>query len=357
MTDELILLKVESSPRLERLLEFSLEGLSYRTVTPQELSTGAVKNRRILFALYVDELGMGPECFGLLRLMRANPGILQGCVGSIIVDGAGELYTKQAAQAVTLAANLAGCMFPGKPLVEGTGSLYNQRVSAKRMECTLEEAYFLRSQELVQRLVSFHKPKFSRPKILMLHASDNRKSNTVAMGREVLEHLAPYCDIKTISLQNGAIYDCRGCSYKACLHYSQSGTCYYGGALPTEVFPAILECDAILLLCPNFNDSASANIMALINRMTNLLLRSPLFDKYLFSIVVSGYSGSDLVARQILGALCLNKTMMLPPNFCIFQTANDPGSAMNSPGIHSRLERWSREILHTLLPETSSEVK
>ena len=357
MTDELILLKVESSPRLERLLEFSLQGLSYRTVTPQELSTGAVKNRRILFALYVDELGMGPECFGLLRLMRANPGILQGCVGSIIVDGAGELYTKQAAQAVTLAANLAGCMFPGKPLVEGTGSLYNQRVSAKRMECTLEEAYFLRSQELVQRLVSFHRPKFSRPKILMLHASDNRKSNTVAMGREVLEHLSPYCDIKTISLQNGAIYDCRGCSYKACLHYSQSGTCYYGGALPTEVFPAILECDAILLLCPNFNDSASANIMALINRMTNLLLRSPLFDKYLFSIVVSGYSGSDLVARQILGALCLNKTMMLPPNFCIFQTANDPGSAMNSPGIHSRLERWSREILHKILPETYSEVK
>lgn len=162
----------------------------------------------------------------------------------------------------------------------------------------------------------------------MLHASDNRRSNTVAMGKAVCGHLAPFCEIQTISLQNGAIYDCRGCSYTACLHYSRSGTCYYGGALPTEVFPAILQSDVVLLLCPNFNDSASANILALINRMTGLLLQKPLYDKYLYAIVVSGYSGGDLVARQILGALCLNKTMMLPPNFCLFQTANDPGAAL-----------------------------
>ena len=32
---------------------------------------------------------------------------------------------------------------------------------------------------------------------------------------------------------------------------------------------------------------------------------------------VSGYSGGDLVARQLLGAMCLNKTAMLPPRFCL----------------------------------------
>ena len=42
--------------------------------------------------------------------------------------------------------------------------------------------------------------------------------------------------------------------------------------------------------------------------------------------------------------------MMLPPDFCFFQTANDPGSAMSAPGIESRLETWSQSILHTLLP-------
>ena len=114
------------------------------------------------------------------------------------------------------------------------------------------------------------------------------------------------------------------------------------------MFPAILQSDVVLLLCPNFNDSASANILALINRMTGLLLQKPLYDKYLYAIVVSGYSGGDLVARQILGALCLNKTMMLPPNFCLFQTANDPGAALSAPGVEARMEAWAQEILSTI---------
>ena len=104
----------------------------------------------------------------------------------------------------------------------------------------------------------------------------------------------------------------------------------------------------VLLLCPNFNDSASANILALINRMTGLLLQQPLYDKYLYAIVVSGYSGGDLVARQILGALCLNKTMMLPPHFCLFQTANDPGAALAAPGVEERMKAWAGSILSTV---------
>lgn len=66
--------------------------------------------------------------------------------------------------------------------------------------------------------------------------------------------------------------------------------------------PAINACDAMLFLCPNYNDAVSANIMALFNRMTNLLLRHTLYDKYLFGVIVSGCSGSDLVAQQLLGA-------------------------------------------------------
>lgn len=349
MNESIYLLKTGTSPRLEQLLDHCLHGIDHMAATLEDLAEGRLRKGRVLFALAVDACGIGPETLRLLRLLRGHSNALEGAVGSILVDGAGELYTKQAAQALTLACNQAGCLFPGKPLVEGTGSLYNQRITASRMGCTLDEAYFARSRDLTERLAFFRGPKFRRPKLLMLHASDKRKSNTVAMGNALCEYLEPYCDIKTISLQNGAIFDCRGCSYKACLHYSMNGTCYYGGALPTEVFPAILECDAVLLLCPNFNDSASANIMALINRMTSLLLQSTLYDKYLYSIIVSGYSGGDLVARQVLGALCLNKTMMLPPRFCLLQTAHDPGSAMAAEGIRDRLERWSKEILGTLL--------
>ena len=64
--------------------------------------------------------------------------------------------------------------------------------------------------------------------------------------------------------------------------------------------------------------------------------------------MVSGYSGGDLVARQILGALCLNKTMMLPPHFCLFQTANDPGAALAAPGVEERMKAWAGSILSTV---------
>ncbi len=91
----------------------------------------------------------------------------------------------------------------------GTGSLYNQHILARQLDLPWEETYFTRARELVGRLAQFTAPRFSRPRVLMLHASDNRRSNTVAMGKAVCGHLAPFCEIQTISLQNGAIYDCR----------------------------------------------------------------------------------------------------------------------------------------------------
>ena len=261
-----------------------------------------------------------------------------------MVDGADELYTKSAAQELALAANMAGCAFPGKPLVEGTGSLYNQHILARRMELSWEETYFTRARELVERLMKFEAPKFKNPKVLMIHASDNQRSNTVWLGRQILQRLPDTISAREISLQNGTIHDCRGCSYAACLHYSQSDTCFYGGAISNEVLPAIRECDAMLFLCPNYNDAVSANLMALFNRMTNLLVQQELLDKYLFGVVVSGYSGSDLVARQLLGALCFNKTVMLPPQFCMLETAHDPGSAQNLPFVEQRLDNFASHM-------------
>ena len=124
----------------------------------------------------------------------------------------------------------------------------------------------------------------------------------------MLARLPDAFETKTISLQNGSIHDCRGCSYEACLHFAAQSRCFYGGSISDEVLPAISACDAMLFLCPNYNDAVSANIMALFNRLTNLLVKQDLYQKYLYGIVVSGYSGSDIVARQLLGAMCLNKT-------------------------------------------------
>ena len=160
----------------------------------------------------------------------------------------------------------------------------------------------------------------------------------------MLQRLPSTFETKTISLQNGSIHDCRGCSYEACLHFAAQSRCFYGGSISDDVLPAISRCDAMLFLCPNYNDAVSANLMALFNRLTNLLVRQDLYEKYLYGIVVSGYSGSDIVARQLLGAMCLNKTAILPPDFCLMQTAHDPGSVRTADGIDARITEFAARI-------------
>ena len=339
--------RVGGGERLERVLESALDGVSVQYVSP-EVPEGSVRDSVILFAVGVDACGTDEAFQRLLRSLRGSRDCLKGSVGGILIDGESELYTKAAAQELALAANMAGCIFPGKSLVEGTGSLYNQHILAQRMGLTWEETYISRARELVQRLLAYGAKQFESPRILMLHASDNRLSNTVWLGRELLSRLPETFSVREISLQNGTIQDCRGCSYADCLHYAENNTCFYGGAIPEEVLPAIRECDALLMLCPNYNDSVSANMMALFNRMTNLLVQQELLDKYLFGVVVSGYSGGDLVARQLLSTLCFNKTVTLPPCFCMLETAHDPGSAQSLPAIGQRLDAFARHMVNIL---------
>ena len=68
--------------------------------------------------------------------------------------------------------------------------------------------------------------------------------------------------------------------------------------------------------------------------------------------MVSGYSGGDLVASQVISALNMNKGFWLPSQFCMMETANDAGSAIRLPGIEERLHDFSGRILDHLLPKT-----
>lgn len=332
------------SDRLRETAAAALEGTAHRF-----LSAGDdLRGKRVLFALSTDVSGMDAPTLALLRRLRLEKDAMQGSCAAVLLDGAGELYTKQLAQDVVFAANGTGCAFMGKPLVEGTGSLYNQHILAARLGLTPEQTYRTRARGLVRRLETFQPPRFRRPRLLMLHASESGRSSTLWMGREICRRLSDACEITELSLRNGTIHDCRGCSYRTCLHFAENGGCFYGGAISETVLPAIRDCDAMLFLCPNYNDAVGANISALFNRLTSLLLQSELYDKYLFGIVVSGYSGGDLVARQLLGAMCLNKTAMLPPRFCLLRTANDLPTAQHAPDAAQCLDEFARRIRETI---------
>ena len=116
-----------------------------------------------------------------------------------------------------------------------------------------------------------------------------------------------------------------------------------------EVYPAVRRCDGIVMLCPNYNDALSANLTAFINRLTALFRQTRFYNKALFALVVSGYSGSDIVARQIISAMNMNKSFYLPGRFALLETANNPGEALAMPDIDCQLDAFADNIRATLL--------
>lgn len=117
-----------------------------------------------------------------------------------------------------------------------------------------------------------------------------------------------------------------------CHHFGEEGSCFYGGPIAEEVYPAILDCDGLVMICPNYNDALSANLTAFIKRMTALFTTHRFYDKALFGVIVSGYSGGDIVAEQLISGLNMNKTFALPGKFAILETANSPGGNFADPG-------------------------
>ena len=152
-------------------------------------------------------------------------------------------------------------------------------------------------------------------------------------------------DCREISLRDGEVYDCRGCSYETCLHLGEEGRCFYGGVVTREVYPALLESDGLVMVCPNYNDAVSANLSAFINRLTALFRVNDFYDKRVFGVIVSGYSGSDIVAQQLISSLNMNKTFMLPPRFALMKTANAPLSIGSVPGIREDVYEYAKQIM------------
>lgn len=334
--------------RLDEILCHALEGRQSRTFRRAKELTN-LTGERLLFALPLGDAGTNIEYVKLLSRLRREPELLKGCTAGLIVDGSSPLYTKSGATELTLAANLAGCAFLGRPLVEGTGSLANFKVQAKQLNTDLLGAYRAAARELADRLEKESFPKPEKPELLVLHASNHHTSNTMALWGEVKTRLGDAFIVTEIGLRNGTLSDCSGCPYTMCLHFGERGGCFYGGVMQDEVYPAVRRCSGVVMLCPNYNDAMSANMTAFINRLTALFRQTRFYDKALFSIVVSGYSGGDIVARQLIAGMNMNKSFYLPGQFSMLETANDPGEALSLPGIGERLDGFSSRIRGTLL--------
>lgn len=338
----------KKTERLQAILDASLKGYKYdEIVRIEEFEKADLRNKKLLFAVSLGESGINLEYYNILKYIRMHRDCFEGSVGGVIIDGDSELFTKSISRQLVFSANRSGCTFPGRPLVEGTRSLKNFNIQAQNLRMDNLGAYIVAGRQLVYNITQSENCKNEKPKILMLHASERKTSNTLTLWEMVKKHLSE-CEIEEISLRNGDVMDCRGCPYDTCKHFAEEQNCFYGGQIVEEVYPAILECDALIVACPNYNDTLTANLTAFVNRLTALVMNNKFYDKQLYGIVVSGYSGGDLVAQQLISALNMNKTFRLPGHFSLLETANDPKAILKVEGIEKRAEEFAGNILKNL---------
>lgn len=317
----------------------------------EQLEGGCLQHRTILFEICLGRSGINMELCSMLRQIRLHPGCLRHSIAGLIVDGQQETFTKDTARLLAVVVNDAGCWLIGRPLAEGTGSLLNYRATAQKRGCSLMEAYQYSASDLAERLLHFKKPVSLAPEILCLHSSNYTTSNTLRLWDMVKRRLDSRIYVRELSLRDGAVRDCAGCSFSTCMYYSEKSSCYYGGTIVEDVYPALSHCNALMLLCPNYNDALGANLTAAINRLTALYRRKPFSDKLLFALIVSGYSGGDILEQQIIDALNMNKSFLLPGNFALLETAGSPHAIDRVGDIDEQAAQFAQHIQNCLMKE------
>jgi len=340
--------------RMENILGGILETLNGEGVEvtlvekASELDHIVLQGKRIIFAISLSEAGVNMEYYRLLEYFRARPDCLEGAVGGIIVDGQGEFFTKALARRLAFTINAAGCTLPGRPLVEATGSLGNFHVLSGVTGQSPEVVYAGQMESLIRRILDFDTGDTSaageKLKVLAVHASSRKTSNTLLLWDKVKRSLGDRAEITEISLREGNLQECRGCGYEQCLHFGENGKCFYGGIMTEQVYPAIIDCDVLVMICPNYNDALNANLTAFINRLTSIFRVHDFGRKRLYALVVSGYSGGDIVSEQIIGALNFNKGFILPGRFAMNETANDPMSILEISDIDKQAKEFAENI-------------
>ncbi|AKN30647.1 FMN reductase [Clostridium carboxidivorans P7] len=308
-----------------------------------------LKNKKLLFLLELDVNGFDLPMLTFLKELNLNDkNAFENSIGTLLINSNSELGTKRAAQDVIFISNNLGCKFLGHPIIEATKSLKNFLNWQKNLNIPLEEICLKLSYDLGKRLSGYEETiplTQHKKKITILYSSTHKFSNTLDLWHMISKRLNNFI-IKEIHIENGKILDCKGCSYKLCLHYGKQNKCFYGGFMVDNVIPAIEEADGIVWLCPNYNDAIAANLTAVINRITVLYNKMSFHNKSMFGIIVSGNSGSDSVAKQLIGALNINKVFMLPAHAIITETANNPKAIFKIENIDSKAENFAKHLIN-----------
>lgn len=306
--------------------------------------------KKVVFVIELDEIGECQQANDYLRLQMKKVEIdncseLAEIIGALIIISPKECYTKSYARKFMFLSNQLGCEFIGHPLVERVANFQNFKTWAKTLNENLEEIEAIQIQKLLHRLAKYETISRDRLKVLVLHAGHKDISNTLMFWEMIKAKLSGIkMDIDELHVEEGKISDCYGCSFETCMYYALEKGCFYGGFVVEDLYPKIEAADIVVWICPNYNDAISAKLMAVINRLTALYRSISFNEKYILSIIVSGNSGNDSVAGQLIGALTINKGFRLPPHFAAMAIANDPGEIMVVSDIEQRVDDYVNNV-------------
>lgn len=337
-----LIIPSEPSSLLQEMIEKAINGEDFNTIINDE-NLPDLKGHNILFAVELNSIGSNPMLNRILeKLFNRGEDSLKDSRGSILIHSSYNNSTKTYAQNIVFIANQLGCTFPGRPAIEANQNLENYIALQNKYDLPLKDICLKKSEELGRRLLSTQEY-FKNRNIAVLHSSNKSSSNTYLLWEMVKENLHDV-HINEVYLGNGTIIDCRGCSYKTCKYFDKQAKCFYGGVVVEEIYPAIKDASTIILLCPNYNDMLIANIVATINRLNALFRDTKFYDKKIFSVIVSPYTGGDALAKQLISSMNMNKTFELPPNFSIMATANESRPIYKVPGINSKAKKFAEHI-------------
>lgn len=329
------------SKELNKMLSAFLANFSNFSIVKSVEDLKDFSNKKILFVLNIGNTGFDISILNFLNQLREkDTNAFHNSLGAVLAFSKTEFGTKCSTQDIIFLANSMGCAFLGHPLVEATKNMRNFLTWQKTINLPLDEICYELSARLGKRFMEYNYKTILNPKITVLYSTPHKYSNTLNLWRMVASNLKEF-NINEILIENGKILDCKGCSYKLCKHYAKKNTCFYGGFMVENILPAIEESDCVIWLCPNYNDGLSANLTATINRLTVLCHKHSFYNKSMFGIVVSGNSGSDSVAKQLIGALNINKGFRLPGYAILSETANDPNSILAIEGIQEKTQLFT----------------
>lgn len=344
MKEFIILIPEKPSKLLQKMIQAFVGNLTYKTISTKD-NLPDLKNKKILFAVELNEIGTSNNLNNIfLELFKRGKDSMLESEATVLIHSNYQMFTKTTAGSILFFSNSLGCSFIGRPLVEATGNLENFIPMTKIYDLSLEEICLKQCKVLGKRFFyPIQKKENKKRRLLVLHSSNRETSNTLSLWDMVKSNLENI-EIEEINLGNGNISDCKGCPYTTCKYFGMQSRCFYGGIIVEEVYPAISNTDSILFICPNYNDMIVANLVATINRLTALYRKTKFYNKSIFSIIVSGYSGGDAIAKQLISSLNINKTFKLPPYFALMATANDKGSIFKVENIEEKAKTFAKII-------------